>query len=161
MRVIYPGTFDPITFGHIDLIKRAAKIFDEVVVAVIQNPSKKTLFDFTERMELINGCLEEFDNVKVEGFDGLVVDFAMKMNTWVILRGLRMISDFEYEFQMALTNKSIEEKVETIFLMPRPEYSYVSSKLIKEAFCLGADISAFVPELVRGYLKKKKDESKS
>ena len=156
MRVLYPGTFDPVTLGHIDLIQRASKIFDEVIVAVIKNPSKKTLFNYKERLELINGCLKKFNNIKVEGFDGLVVDFARKNKVRMILRGLRMLSDFEYEFQMALTNKSIEDKVETIFLMPRPEYSYVSSNLIKEAFSLGADISAFVPALVKKYLKKKK-----
>lgn len=157
MKVLYPGTFDPITFGHIDLIKRACRLFDEVVVAVVINPSKESLFNFRQRFELTKNCLKGLNNISVEGFDGLVVNYAKSRKIKVILRGLRMISDFEYEFQMALTNRKINQDVETTFLMPHPDYSYISSRLIKEAFFLGADISLFVPrQVVRALARKKK-----
>ena len=157
MKVLYPGTFDPITFGHIDLIKRACRLFDTVVVAVVISPSKEALFTFRQRFDLTQGCLKGLKNVRVEGFDGLVVDYARSKKIKIILRGLRMISDFEYEFQMALTNKKISQDVETMFLMPHPDYSFISSRLMKEAFFLGADISLFVPREVVRALKKKKD----
>jgi len=156
MNVLYPGTFDPITFGHIDIIRRAAVLFKEVIVAVAINPSKEALFTFQERFKITRDCLKEFKNIRVEGFDGLVVNYAQSKNIKIIIRGLRMISDFEYEFQMALTNRKIKQDIETIFLMPHQDYSYVSSRLIKEAFFLGADISPFVPRLVVGALKEKK-----
>ena len=155
MTIIYPGTFDPITYGHIDLVKRAARAFREVIVAVAKHPNKDVLFNFKERVLLVKNSLENIKNVKVEGFDGLVVDFAKRKKSRLILRGLRMISDFEYEFQMALTNRKIEKEVETVFLMPHPDFSYLSSRLIKEAFFLKADISAFVPPLVQKALEKK------
>ncbi|MBN2120370.1 MAG: pantetheine-phosphate adenylyltransferase [Candidatus Omnitrophica bacterium] len=158
MKVLYPGSFDPITLGHIDLIKRSIKLFDQVCVAVVAKSPKDTLFDFEERMDLVKKCLKGFKKVKVEGFEGLVVDYAKLKKIKIILRGLRMISDFEYEFQMALTNRTIKPDIETMFLMPEPNYSYVSSRLIKEAFFLGADISRFVPSYVLKALVRKKDE---
>jgi len=156
MKIIYPGTFDPITYGHIDLIKRASKVFKQVIVAVAESPNKETLFSFSERISLVKGSLRDISNVEVEGFAGLVVEFAKQRKSRLILRGLRMVSDFEYEFQMALTNRKIEKEVETVFLMPHPDFSYLSSRLIKEAFFLEADISPFVPPLVRKALESKK-----
>lgn len=159
MDVLYPGTFDPITLGHVDLIDRAARLFDNVVVAVVQKSSKQTMFSFQKRLDLVERSLKEYKNVKVEGFNGLIVEYARKKKIRVLLRGLRMISDFESEFQMALTNRKIEKDVETIFLMPHPDYSYVSSRLIKEASSLGADLSSFVPPVVNEALENKKNES--
>ncbi len=161
MKVLYPGTFDPITLGHIDLVSRASRLFKSVTVSIVKDPHKKTLFSFQERFHLAKEALAKFSNVQIEGFNGLVVEYAKKKDTSILLRGLRMLSDFEYEFQMALTNRKLEKKVETMFLMPNPEYSYISSRLIKEAFSLGADVSCFVPPVVLEALKKKKDESKS
>ncbi|MFH1771532.1 MAG: pantetheine-phosphate adenylyltransferase [Candidatus Omnitrophota bacterium] len=160
-RVIYPGTFDPVTNGHIDIIKRAALISDEIVVSVVKSPHKKTLFSFRERLQMVKRVTLGMQNLVVEGFEGLIVDFALKKKASVIVRGLRMISDFEYEFQMALTNRSLNPKVETIFLMPHPEYSYISSRLIKEAAFLGADLRKFLPESVIKPLKEKINENKS
>ncbi|MDD4954992.1 MAG: pantetheine-phosphate adenylyltransferase [Candidatus Omnitrophica bacterium] len=151
---IYPGTFDPITNGHIDIIKRASRIFDCVIVAVVKNPSKDTLFAYPERLKMVKDASRGIKGVKAEGFDGLVVDFAKKKKAKVIVRGLRMISDFEYEFQMALTNRSLSEEIETMFLMPHPFYSYISSRLIKEAAHLGADLKQFLPRQVLANLKK-------
>lgn len=151
---IYPGTFDPVTNGHIDIIKRASRIFDRVVVAVVKNPSKNTLFSYPERLEMVSDVIRGIKGVKTEGFDGLVVDFAKKKKAKVIVRGLRMISDFEYEFQMALTNRSLSDDIETMFLMPHPFYSYISSRLIKEAGSLGADLKQFLPRTVLSKLKK-------
>ncbi len=153
-RAIYPGTFDPITNGHIDIIKRASCIFDSVIVAVVKNPSKDTLFSYPERLNMVSSVIRGIKGVKTEGFDGLVVDFAKKKKAKVIVRGLRMISDFEYEFQMALTNRSLSSSIETIFLMPHPFYSYISSRLIKEAASLGADLKQFLPRKVLENLKK-------
>ena len=160
MKVLYPGTFDPITLGHIDLIKRAARLFKEVCVAVVVKPSKQTLFTFPERLKLAQKSLKALKNVKVEGFEGLVVEYAAIKKINILLRGLRMISDFEYEFQTALTNRKIRPDIETIFLMPHPDYSYISSRLIKEAFFLGADVSFFVPSLVLKALEAKKNEGR-
>ncbi len=152
---IYPGTFDPITNGHIDIIKRASCIFDRVIVAVVKNPSKNTLFSYPERLDMVSNVTRGMKGVKTEGFDGLVVNFAKKKKARVIVRGLRMISDFEYEFQMALTNRSLSDDIETIFLMPHPFYSYISSRLIKEAASLGADLKQFLPRTAQSGLKKK------
>ncbi|MDD5130765.1 MAG: pantetheine-phosphate adenylyltransferase [Candidatus Omnitrophica bacterium] len=152
---LYPGTFDPVTNGHIDLINRAHEIFSEVIVAVAHNPQKKPLFSFKERMAMLKKAVLGMDGVTVTHFDGLVVDFAHKMKAKVLIRGLRMLSDFEYEFQMALTNRKLSSDVETIFLMPHESYSYLSAKLIKEAAALGADISSFVPDFVEQALAKK------
>jgi len=154
-KAICPGTFDPITNGHIDIIKRAASIFDKVVVAVAQNSSKSTMFSLEERITLARDAIKGIKGVTVKGFSGLVVDFAAQNGIKVIVRGLRMISDFEYEFQMALTNRNLTSKIETIFLMPHPRYSYISSRLIKEAGYLGADLKSFLPSAVRRALKEK------
>ncbi len=158
---IYPGTFDPITNGHIDIIQRAVSIFGEVLVSVARAPSKDVLFPYQERIALLKEATKKIKGVKVEGFSGLVVNFARKRKAKVIVRGLRMISDFEYEFQMALTNRNLAPEVETIFLMPHPEYSYISSRLIKEAACLGADLKKFLPPVVTKALKNKLDANKS
>ncbi|NQT95766.1 MAG: pantetheine-phosphate adenylyltransferase [Candidatus Omnitrophica bacterium] len=154
-KCVYPGSFDPITFGHIDLIKRALKIFTKVVVAVADNSPKDNLFSLQERVELIKRATKGLKGVEVEGFSGLAVNYVKKKGSYVIVRGIRMISDFEYEFQMALTNRRLSRNVETIFLMPNESYSYLSSKLIKEAVSLGADVSCFVPKFVNKALKKK------
>jgi pantetheine-phosphate adenylyltransferase len=154
-KAIYPGTFDPVTYGHLDIIKRAREIFEEVIVAVAQKPNKETLFNFKERLDFIKRATVDLDNVTVEGFSGLTIDYAAKKKVRVLIRGLRMISDFEYEFQMALTNRKLSAEVETIFLMPHESYSYLSSKLIKEAASLDADLSSFVPDFVEKALKKK------
>jgi len=155
MRAIYPGTFDPVTFGHIDLIKRALKIFDEVIVAVAHNPDKKPWFSVSERVAFLKRATRTMPGVSVEDFDSLVVDFCRHKQAPVVIRGLRMLSDFEYEFQMALTNRKLSNQVEAIFLMPSESYAYVSARLIKEAAALGADLSAFVPDFVEAALKRK------
>ncbi len=152
---IYPGTFDPVTNGHIDLINRAHEIFSDVIVAVAHNPQKKPLFSFAERMAMLKQAVNGMEGVTVTHFDGLVVDFARKQKARVLIRGLRMLSDFEYEFQMALTNRKLAGDIETIFLMPHESYSYLSAKLIKEAAALGADISSFVPDYVDRALARK------
>lgn len=152
---VYPGSFDPITYGHIDLIKRACKIFDKVVVAVTNNASKEPFFSVEERIELIRDSTKGLKGVEIDSFKGLMVDYVKKRKIRVILRGIRMISDFEFEFQMALTNRQLCEDVETIFLMPHESYSYISSKLIKEAVLLGADVKPFVPAFVADALKKR------
>lgn len=154
-RAIYPGSFDPVTYGHIDLIKRAQAIFQEVIVAVAHNPHKRPLFSVKERVEMLKKATQGLEGIAIDEFDGLVVDYARKQKARVIIRGLRMISDFEYEFQMALTNRRLNPHIETIFLMPQESYSYLSSKLLKEAASLGADLSSFVPEFVEKALKKK------
>ncbi|MDD5255348.1 MAG: pantetheine-phosphate adenylyltransferase [Candidatus Omnitrophica bacterium] len=154
-KAIYAGTFDPITYGHIDLIKRAQEIFSEVVVAVAHNPQKKPLFSVKERISMLKKASAGFPRVEVDDFNCLVIDYARKQKAHVLIRGLRMISDFEYEFQMALTNRKLAPHIETIFLMPQESYSYLSSKLLKEAASLGADLSSFVPSFVEEALKKK------
>ncbi|MFH1338770.1 MAG: pantetheine-phosphate adenylyltransferase [Candidatus Omnitrophota bacterium] len=154
-RAIYPGTFDPITFGHIDLLKRACSIFSEVIVAIAHNPQKEPLFSVKERKGFLKKAIAGLSNVRVEDFDGLVVDYARKKGIRILIRGLRMISDFEYEFQMALTNRKLAPDIETIFLMPHEGYSYLSSRLLKEAVSLGADLSKFVPAYVQKSLRKK------
>lgn len=153
-RAVYPGTFDPLTNGHIDIIKRAARIFDEVIVAVASNPQKEPLLPFKDRSRLVKNALSGIKNVTVDSFQGLAVDYVKSKNVRIILRGLRMISDFEYEFQMALTNRKLNKNIETVFMMPSEEYSYVSSKLIKEAASLGADLNRFVPKEVEKKLKQ-------
>ena len=155
MRAVYPGTFDPVTYGHIDLIHRAARIFDEVIVAVAHNPSKHPLFSVKERVELLKRATRGVKRVVIDQFDSLVVDYAHRKQVMVVIRGLRMISDFEYEFQMALTNRKLADDVETIFLMPSESHAYVSARLIKEAAALGAKLSSFVPPFVETALKRK------
>jgi pantetheine-phosphate adenylyltransferase len=154
-RAIYPGSFDPVTYGHIDLIKRAQEIFSEVIVAVAHNPHKKPLFSIKERVRMLEVATSGMKGVEVSDFNGLVVDYARKQKVKVLIRGVRMISDFEYEFQMALTNRKIAPDIETIFLMPHESFSYLSSRLLKEAASLGADLSSFVPDFIAKALKKK------
>jgi pantetheine-phosphate adenylyltransferase len=152
---VYAGSFDPVTYGHIDIIKRAAKIFDQVIVAVAHNADKKSLFDIKERVSMIKTIIRNIPNVRVDDFTGLAVDYVSKSKSNVLIRGLRMVSDFEYEFQMALTNRKLNEKIETIFLMPNEAYSYLSSTLIKEAASLGADVKNFVPGFIGKKMKEK------
>ncbi|MBN3037818.1 MAG: pantetheine-phosphate adenylyltransferase [Candidatus Omnitrophica bacterium] len=152
---IYPGTFDPVTYGHIDLIKRATKIFEHVVVAVAARPQKDTLFSAKERVSLLKAATKSISRVSVETFEGLLVDYVKRKKSCVMIRGLRMISDFEYEFQMALTNRRLSPDIETIYMMTNESYCYLSSKLIKEAALLGADLKNFVPDFVENRLKRR------
>lgn len=152
---IYPGSFDPVTYGHIDLIKRASHAFDEVVVAVAESTHKNTLFNTEERVEMVKEVSSDIKNVRVESFKGLVIEYACDKKINVLIRGLRMISDFEYELQMALTNRRLDNNIETIFLMPSEGCSFLSSKLIKEVVSLGADITSFVPDSVGKRLREK------
>ncbi|MBN1914227.1 MAG: pantetheine-phosphate adenylyltransferase [Candidatus Omnitrophica bacterium] len=154
-KAIYPGSFDPVTYGHIDLIRRAQEIFSEVLVAVAHNPHKKPLFSVKERVAMLKKAVVDIPGIEIRDFSGLVIDFAKKEKARVLIRGLRMISDFEYEFQMALTNRKLDPHIETIFLMPQESYSYLSSKLLKEAASLGASLSAFVPDFVEKAIKEK------
>ena len=152
-KAIYPGSFDPVTYGHLDLIKRALTMFSEVTVAVAHNADKNPIFSVQERVAMLKKATQGLDGVIVEDFSGLVVDYARKKNIHVIIRGIRMLSDFEYEFQMALTNRRLAEEVETLFLMPSEQFSFLSSRLLKEAASLGADLSSFVPAFVEKELK--------
>jgi pantetheine-phosphate adenylyltransferase len=152
---VYPGTFDPVTNGHIDLIRRALDIFPKVVVGVSVVSGKETLFTAEERGDLLRQATRRWRGVRVELFDDLAVAFAKRQGARVILRGLRMLSDFEYEFQMALTNRRLTPEVETVFLMPSAEYSYISSRLIKEAVTLGADVRGLVPDFVAKQLERR------
>ena len=154
-RAIYPGTFDPVTYGHIDLITRARKIFDEIIVAVGRNPDKRPLFTVEERVALLQQATRGMRGVVIDHFDSLVVNYVRRKHARVMIRGLRMLSDFEYEFQMTLTNRKLADDVETIFMMPSESYAYISARLIKEAAALGADLSAFVPPFVSKALRKK------
>ena len=154
-QAIYPGSFDPVTNGHIDLIQRASRIFDHVIVAVANSRHKTPLFNIKERMDMLQQATKSLKNISVESFDGLMVEYARKKKINVIIRGLRMISDFEYEFQMALTNRRLADKIETVFLMPSEHYSYISSTLLKEAASLGGNISSFVPAMVEKRLKER------
>jgi pantetheine-phosphate adenylyltransferase len=147
-RAIYPGSFDPITNGHLDVIERALKLFDQVVVAVAQNDEKQPLFSLAERLDLLQQALGKMNNVRIAQFQGLLVDFAAAEKASAVIRGLRAVSDFEFEFQMALMNRKLESSVETIFLMPKEEYTYLSSRLVKEIARLGGDVSKFVPNVV-------------
>ncbi len=145
---ICPGSFDPVTYGHIDIIKRAAGIFDKVIVGVLVNVEKKPWFTIEERTDLLKKTVGDIPNVEIVGFDGLLVDFAAKHNANVIVKGLRAVSDFEYEFQMALTNNKLNNKIETVFLTTSSEHMYLSSSIVKQVGLLGGDISPFVPEFV-------------
>lgn len=154
-RAVYPGSFDPVTNGHLDVIERAARLFDEVLVAIAHNESKSGLFSFQERRAMLEESVSRFDNVKVTQFDGLLVDFARAEDVHVVIRGLRAVSDFEYEFQMALMNRKLEPEVETMFLMPKEEYTYLSSRLVKEIARLGGNVGAFVPDSIAKALREK------
>ncbi|MFH1347433.1 MAG: pantetheine-phosphate adenylyltransferase [Candidatus Margulisiibacteriota bacterium] len=150
---IYPGSFDPITNGHVDVIERAAKLFDKVIVAVIRNPEKKPRFSLEERVEMLKKSLARDENVEVESFDGLLVSYAKKKNANIIVRGLRAVSDFDYEFQMALTNRKMVPEIETLFFMTDYKYSYLSSSFVKQIAHSGGDVSELVPAPVAKKLK--------
>jgi len=145
---IYPGSFDPITNGHLDIIERASKLFDKLIVAVTVNPNKNPAFSLEEREELIRECVKDYYNVEVDSFEGLLIDYVNAKGACAVVKGLRVVNDFEYEFQMALLNKTLSPNVETIFLMTNSEYSYISSSMIKEIAKLGADIKDFVPKQI-------------
>lgn len=152
---IYPGTFDPITFGHLDVLERACNLFDKVIIAVVVHSSKNTLLDDEERIALVKMASRKFSNVVVDRFDGLLVDYARKVRATAVIRGLRAISDFEYEFQMALTNRKIAEEITTVFLMPNEKYAYLNSTVVREIASYGGDVSHFVPRFVMKKLKEK------
>ncbi|MGD8563504.1 MAG: pantetheine-phosphate adenylyltransferase [Desulfarculaceae bacterium] len=154
-RAIYPGSFDPITNGHLSILRRGLDIFDEVILAVAKNPEKTELFSLEERLEMIRKVVSPMNGVRVDAFDGLLVDYVISQNTNVILRGIRAMSDFEYEFQLALMNRKLNRKVQSVFLMTDYKWFYVSSTIIKEAACLGGDINGLVPALVRDNLADK------
>lgn len=158
-KAVYPGSFDPITNGHIDIIKRASRLYDTVFIAVAHSTDKRLLFSVRERLDMVKKATKSLKNVIVEDFKGLAVDYVRRKKSRVIIRGLRMISDFEYEFQMALTNRKLAGDIETIFMMPHENYSYLSSKLIKEVVGMGADASSFVPPFVQKALRKKLKKS--
>jgi pantetheine-phosphate adenylyltransferase len=154
-RAIYPGSFDPITMGHLDIIERSARLFDEVIVAVLLNIEKNPMFPTPERVEMIEQAAAAWTNVRVGTFEGLLVHYAVEQGAQVIVRGIRAVSDYEYELQMALMNRRLEPAVETVFLMAAEEYSYLSSRLIKEVFKLGGSITGLVPELVERRMREK------
>jgi pantetheine-phosphate adenylyltransferase len=155
-RAIYPGSFDPLTFGHIDIIERSVRLFDTVVVALLTNPQKTPLFTVEERVEILQQTVKpRFPTVEIEVFHGLLVDYAMHKNANVIVRGIRAVTDFEYEFQMALMNRRLSPTIETVFMMPAENYSYLSSKLVKEIAELGGNVSGLVPEIVEKRLKQR------
>jgi pantetheine-phosphate adenylyltransferase len=153
---IYPGSYDPITNGHLDIIERSAKLFDKIIVAVAQNTEKELpLFDTNDRIELIRVVVAHIENVRVDSFDGLLVNYAIDQDASVIIRGLRALSDFEFEFKMALMNRSLKEEISTVFMMPHEKYTHISSSLVKEVASLEGDVSQYVPEHVESALKEK------
>jgi len=152
---IYPGSFDPLTHGHLDIIERSSKLFDEVIVAILINIDKKTLFTIEERVELIKKVVEPYKNVKVESFDGLLIDYVNQKNSNIIIKGLRALSDFDYEFQMALMNHKLDSNIETVFMMTNAKYSYVSSSSIKQVAKFGGCLEGLVPDLIIPSLIKK------
>lgn len=155
MIALYPGSFDPITNGHINVIERASKLFDTLVVSVLINQSKRSLFTVEERMELLNGAIGHIKNIRIESFQGLLVDYARKMNAGVIVRGLRVVSDFEYEMQMSLMNNALEKELDTVFLCAVGDFTFLSSSVVKEVASFGGDVSKFVPDNVKLALDKK------
>jgi len=152
---IYPGSFDPLTNGHLDVIERATKLFDRVVVAVAKNEGKKPLFTLKERVDLVTRGIKHLPGVEVDSFDNLLVDYVEQRGARAVVRGLRAISDFEFEFQLALMNSKLNEKIETIFMMPKDTYTFLSSRIVKEIARLGGDVGAFVPAHVQSALKRK------
>jgi pantetheine-phosphate adenylyltransferase len=160
IKAVYPGSFDPPTNGHLDLIERGSKIFDELVVAILGNPEKDPLFSVADRRKMLEAMTAEFDNVSVDTFDGLTVDYALKVGAGALLRGIRAISDYEYELQMALMNRKLQPGMETVFMMPAQRYSYLSSRLVREVAQLGGSVEGLVPELVEQRLLEKMDVSR-
>ena len=156
MRIaVYPGSFDPVTNGHLDIIRRASRIYDRLIIGVLNNPNKKPMFSVTERIELIRKVTGDIGNVEVDSFTGLLVDFAKMKGAQVIVKGLRTVADFEYEFQMALLNKALNPEYETVFLMTDTKYSYISSSMVKELAGCRGDLTGFVPEVVKEKIKEK------
>ena len=155
LRAIYPGSFDPVTYGHLDIIRRSCKIVDELVVGVLNNNAKMPLFSVEERVKMLEEATKDLTNVRIVPFHGLLIDFARQMDAFVIIRGLRAITDFEYELHMAQTNHKLAEDIETVFLTTSLEYSYLSSTIVKEVAAFGGDISQFVPEHVEEKIKSK------
>jgi len=152
---IYPGSFDPLTNGHLDVVQRAAKLFDRVIVAVAKNEGKHPLFTLNERLALVKNAVRHLPNVEADTFDGLLVEYVVEKKAQAILRGLRAVSDFEFEFQLALMNRKLNENVETIFMMPKDTYTFLSSRIVKEIARLGGDVNPFVPAQVQAALQKK------
>ena len=152
---IYPGSFDPMTKGHLDVLERASSMFEQVIIAVLDNTKKKCLLTTKERVELIKKSVKRLDNVRVDSFDGLTIEYARQQGATVLIRGLRAVSDFEYEMQMSQMNSSLAPEINTIFLITKPEYNFISSSTIKEIVMMGGDISQFVPEDVKNYLETK------
>jgi pantetheine-phosphate adenylyltransferase len=152
---VYPGSFDPVTNGHVDIILRGARLFDRIIVAILANAEKAPLFSVAERIEIARAVFREHPNVEVDSFDGLLVDYVQRRGAQAIVRGLRAVSDFEFEFQMALMNRRLNSNIETVFMMPAEQYSYISSRLIKEVFTLGGRVSGLVPDMVEARLRNK------
>ena len=152
---VYPGSFDPLTNGHVDIIERGARLFDRIIVAIAVNAEKSPMFTMAERVDIARAVFRNHPNVEVDTFEGLLVDYVAKRQANVIVRGLRAVSDFEYEFQMALMNRHLNPSIETVFMMPDEKYSYISSRLIKEVFSLGGQVHGLVPELVEARLREK------
>ena len=155
VRAIYPGSFDPLTNGHLDLIERGSKIFDELIVALLRNSEKDPLFSLPERREMLQEMVQHCPNVRVDSFEGLLVDYAMQQDAKVVLRGIRAISDYEYELQMALMNRKLQPRLETVFMASGETYSYLSSRLVKEIFRLGGSVRGLVPDLVEEKMREK------
>ena len=153
---VYPGSFDPLTNGHVDIITRGARLFDRIIVAILLNAEKAPLFTMQERVEIARSVFNDRPNVEVDTFDGLLVDYVERRQAQVIVRGLRAVSDFEYEFQMALMNQRLKPKIETVFMMPAEQYTYISSRLIKEVFSLGGAVHGLVPDMVEARLREKR-----
>ncbi|MCC2253122.1 pantetheine-phosphate adenylyltransferase [Ruminococcus sp. CLA-AA-H200] len=160
LRAIYPGSFDPVTYGHLDIIRRSCKIVDDLIVGVLNNKAKMPLFSVEERVKMLEDVTKEFGNARIVPFDGLLVDFASRMEAGLVIRGLRAITDFEYELQMSQTNHKLEPNVETMFLTTGIEYSYLSSTTVREIAAFGGDLSQFVPEAVAEELKKKMNDKR-
>jgi pantetheine-phosphate adenylyltransferase len=152
---VYPGSFDPLTNGHVDIISRGARLFDRIIVAILINAEKAPLFSMGERVEIARAVFQHHRNVEIDTFNGLLVDYVERRSAQVIVRGLRAVSDFEFEFQMALMNQRLKPKIETVFMMPAEQYTYISSRLIKEVFTLGGRVHGLVPELVEQRLREK------
>ena len=153
--VIYPGSFDPLTNGHLDVIQRAAKLFDRVIVAVARSESKHPLFTLEEREEMVRHAVRDLPHVEADAFEGLLIEYVERRSAQAVIRGLRAVSDFEFEFQLALMNRKLNERIETIFMMPKDTYTFLSSRIVKEIASLGGDVSAFVPEHVKKALLAK------